>query len=402
MQEREHVVVLGGGFAGWYAARHLSGILPWGNWITLVDRNPHMLYTPMLTEVAGGNLDPDYVAVPIRGLPGRVKFLQQQIRAVDAHALRVELEDGQVLEATQLVLALGSTTSYHGIAGAQEHTITMKTLRNAVEARDRVDAMARRAAEESDPAERRRLLTFVVAGGGYTGVETIAALNERLRAQVREAGVSEDEVQAVLIEPEQRLMKEMPESLGAYGEKKLIVDGIRVLTGAGVKEVQDGAVELTNGERIAASLIVWDTGIEPSLLLRDIDVPKGKHHGAVVDATFRVSDRPGVWAVGDCAEIPQAGSGKTFAPTAQNAVREGAHLASNINAAIRARKLRPFQYEMLGQLAIISRRDAVAEILGIRLRGSLTWALWWAIYTAKLPNLLRQGRVLRRLVRNLV
>lgn len=326
-----------------------------------------------------------------------MNFVQQQIRSVDAHTLRVELEDGQVLQATQLVLALGATANYHGIAGAQEYTISMKTLDDAVEARDRVDAMVRRAAQESDPAKRRRLLTFVVAGGGYTGVETVAALNERMRARTREAGIAEDEVQAVLIEPEQRLMKELPESLAAYGEKQLIADGIRVLTGSGVKEVQDGAVELANGERIAASLIVWDTGIEPSTLLKEIDVPKGKHHGVVVDAMFRVAERPGVWAVGDCAEIPQKSSGKTFAQTAQNAVREGAHLASNINATVRGRKLRPFQYEMLGQLAIISRRNAVAEILGVKLRGTRTWALWWVIYTVKLPNLVRQVRVLRRL-----
>ncbi len=393
----EHVVILGGGFGGWYAARHLAGILPMEHRITLVDRVDHMLYTPMLTEVAGGRLAPNSVAVPTAGMSRRVRFLQGEIRSVDVATKSVELASGEVLHATHLVLALGSTAAYHDIPGAKENSIPMKTLDQAKEIGNRIDSLVADAAGKAGKDGEDGRVSLVVAGGGYTGVESVAAIWVRMREQARLHGLPADRISATIVESLPRLMPEVPKPLAQYSHRELEANGIRVMVHMDVKSVEPGSVELSNGEHLPASLLVWDTGIEPSPLLKNIDVPKGKHHGVVVDPMFQVAGHPGVWAIGDCAEIPDP-QGKTYPPTAQNASREGVQVARNIVAVIKRRPLHPFRYRMLGQLAVIAKRDAVAEILGVRLRGFLTWVLWWVIYIAKLPDNSRRWEVLRELV----
>ncbi len=392
----DHIVILGGGFAGWYAARALAPRLRSGHRITLIDRVDHMLYTPMLTEVAGGNVPPSSIAVPMKGLPSRVKVLRAEITAVDVPAKAVTLVDGQVIEATHLVFALGSTTSYHGIAGAQENSLPLKTLDHATETLSRVDSLVAQAAACDDPARRRELLTVVVAGGGYTGVETIAAVGEHLSRKAKAAGIASEDVNAILLEPSTRLMHETPESLARYSQTLLEKTGVRVMLNTGVKSVTADAITLSNGEQIKAGLLLWDTGIEPSPLLKTTSLPLGKHHGVIVDACFQVQGLKNVWALGDCAEIPQQ-DGKTYAPTAQNATREGVHLAQNISAVLRGDRPQPFRFTMLGQLALLSHRKAVAEILGFKIQGVLAWPLWWIIYLAKLPYTRGQVDVLKAL-----
>lgn len=390
----EHVVILGGGFAGRYAARHLAGILPIQHRITLVDRVDHMLYTPMLTEVAGGTVEPESVAVPAAKLPRRVRHVQAEIEAVDAHTKSVTLQSGEVLHATQLVLALGSAATYHQIPGARENSLALKTLADANTIRVRLDHLIADAASARDGRE----ISLVVAGGGYTGVESIAALHERMQAQARQHGLPSGQLRATLVESLPRLMQEMPEPLARYTDEQLQRSGIRVLLGVNVKSVEPGVVKLSTGENLTASLLLWDAGIEPSPLLEQIDVPKGKHHGVVVDAMFRVQEREGVWAIGDCAEIPMP-EGGTYATTAQNATREGVQVARNIVAVLKHRPLHPFRFRMLGQLALIAKKNAVAEILGVQLRGFITWTLWWIIYIAKLPDNSLRMDVVRALLR---
>ncbi len=386
----DHIVILGGGFAGWYAARALAPRLRSGHHITLIDRVDHMLYTPMLTEVAGGNLPPHSIAVPTKNLSRRINFINAEITAIDVSKKSVTLANGEVLSATHLVFALGSTTSYHGITGAQEHSLPLKTLNDATQILSRIDDLITQAAVCTDPIRRSELLTVAVAGGGYTGVETIAAVAEHLSRKAAAAGLAPESITAMLIEPTDRLMRETPESLAEYSKDFLERTGVRVKLNTGVQSVTAESITLSNGEQIKAGLLIWDTGIEPSPLLKTINLPLGKHHGVLVDACFRVQGFDNIWAIGDCAEIPQQ-DGNTFAATAQNATREGVHLAQNISAVLRGDAPRPFRFTMLGQLALLSHRRAVAEILGIRIKGVLAWPLWWAIYIAKLPY--TRGRI---------
>ena len=191
-------------------------------------------------------------------------------------------------------------------------------------------------------------------------------------------------------------MAETPASLATYSQHQLEQNGIHVRLNVGVKSVEPNLVHLADGSSHAAGLMIWDTGITPSPLLKDIDVPKGKHHGIATNACFQVNGLDSVWAIGDCAEIPSP-NGKTYTTTAQNATREGTHLAQNISAVIHGRSPRPFRFTQLGQLALIGEHNAVAEVLGVKVRGLLAWALWWAVYIMKLPYMPGRLGVVRSL-----
>ncbi len=383
-----HVLLVGGGFGGRYAARRLAYRLPPGSRLTLVDRNSYMLYTPMLTETAGRSVSPRNIAAPNRDLPRCVRVVQQEIVSADLPGRSITLADGTRMEADHIVFALGSTTNYRNIEGARKYSLTMKTLDDA----RRVQAIAQRhvelAAMESDPERRKLLLSFVVAGGGYTGVETIAALNDLVRDTAEQHGIGAEELRLTLVEPAKRLMAEMPEPLADYSEDVLRSDGIDVKVDVGVSKVNPDSLELTDGTTLPAGLLIWDTGIIPNPLVEDFDCLKGKKGGIDTDSAFRVRGRPGIWAIGDCAEIPKPdGSGAFFEPTAQNATRQGALVADNILAVIHGRCIKPFTFKQVGELAVISRYRGVANVFGVRIRGFAGWLLWRAIYLAKMPGL---------------
>ncbi len=386
-QRPVQVLVIGGGFGGRNAARRLAYGLPAGSQVTLIDRNSYLLYTPMLTEAAGRSVSPGDIQVPNSDLPRRVRVVQGTVRSADLRAKTIELTDGRTLEGDHLLFALGSTTNYRGIPGAEEHSLTMKTLDDALRLRDRAQRNVEQAARESDGAKRRLLLSFAVAGGGYTGVETIAALNDLVRDTARQHGVDEGEIAIRLIEPGPRLMEEMPESLAAYARGVLQESGVEVHTGVGVDRVEPTCVVLTSGHTLEAATVVWDTGIIPNPLVGTLACPRGKKGGIATDSCFRVKGMPGIWAIGDCAEIPKPdGSGHFFETTAQNATREGTAVARNILATVRGGRVEPFRYQQIGQLALVSRDRGVANVFGLRVRGVLAFLLWRGVYLAKLPG----------------
>ena len=389
------VLVVGGGFGGRDAAKRLAYRLPRGSEVILIDRNEYMLYTPMLTEVAGRSISAGRIRISNDKLPSRVRFVRGEVVAADVTSRTVALQSGEVLSGDHILFALGSSTNFRNVDGAERFSFTMKTLKDAQRLQRQAEHCVRSASRMSVGDERKRLCTFVVAGGGYTGVETIAALNDLVRDTARQHAVPSFELQVILIESSKRIMSEMPEELAEYTEWMLRRDGIEVRTGVGVQSVTESELTLTSGQKIRMGTLIWDTGIEPNPLVASFDCQKGEKHGILVDSAFQVLQRPGVWAIGDCAEIPKPdGGGTFFEPTAQNATREGTHVADNIVASIRGRSVKPFRYRQVGELAVVSRHAGVAHVFGFRIQGLFAWLMWRMIYVAKLPSIVQRLGVL--------
>jgi NADH dehydrogenase len=409
------IVILGAGFGGTNVALELAKLLPEPDdgEIIIVDEDPFLLFTPMLTEAAGGELDTHHIVSPAIHLPRRIRFEQGRVDAIDLKEKRVTLTVGnpaggvpeaqRTLLADQLVIALGSTTNFHGIPGLEQHALPMKRLQDAAAVRSRVLALLERADEELAADARRPFLTFVVGGGGFTGVETMAAINDLIREQVgRFPNIDPKDVRTVIIHPGDRLLAELDPDLSAYAQRKLQERGVEVLLNTKITGAGEGYVELEGNRRIPAYLLIWAAGVKPSPVIETIDCRRGHHGGIVVDASCAVPDHPGVWALGDCAEIPRPDGQGTYAPTAQNATREATLVARNIAATLQGERPQPFRFQPLGELALVGRRTGVARIYNFHFSGLLAWAMWRAIYWAKMPDRRQRIRILLDWVLDLV
>ncbi|MFL6353482.1 MAG: NAD(P)/FAD-dependent oxidoreductase [Bryobacteraceae bacterium] len=397
------VLILGSGFAGVTVAQELSKLLPAQSAaeISLVDRNNFLLFTPMLTEVAGGELDARHIVASPRRLSRGINFEEGEIQEIDLANRRVVLNIGdgdgskRTLTADHLVIALGSVPAFHGIPGLQEHSLAIKSVGDAAAIRNRVLACLERAHWETDAHIRREVLTFVVGGGGYTGVETMAAVNDLARESVKDyPNVQPDEISTFIVEPGDRLLSELSSDLAAFAQQKLQEHGVKVRLRTKITSAAQNYVEFEGGNRIPTRTLIWAGGITPNPLIGKLDCARGHHHGIVVDECCSVPDHPGVWALGDCAEVPKQGSQGTYAPTAQNATREGALVARNIVAVLRGEKPEPFAFKTIGELALVGKHSGVAKIYGQHFSGFLAWAMWRAIYLSKMPGMGQRARIL--------
>jgi NADH dehydrogenase len=396
-----HVVILGAGFGGLNTARELARLLPADDRrrITLVDEKNFLLFTPMLTEVAGGELDARDIAAPSRQISPQIAFEQGRVTNIDlaSRSVTLEVEPGveRTITADHLVIALGSVANYHGIPGVPQHSLAMKAMPDAIEIRNRVLAALERAATEKDAERRRDILTFVVAGGGFTGVETMAAINDLARESTKNyPSITADEVTTYIVDPGKRLLMELNERLAAFAQRKLEEHGVRVLLNTRLTRAGDSFVELEGGRRIGTHLMIWAGGVKPNPLVEQLPYRKGKHGGIAVDACCGVPGFSGVWALGDCAEVPQNQGEGTYAPTAQNATREGALVARNIVAVLSSEAPRPFAFHTIGELALVGRHAGVGEIYGCQFSGLLAWAMWRIVYLSKMPGMGRRSRIL--------
>lgn len=402
----KRIVILGAGFGGTGVAAELARLLPdpANGEITLVDEDNFLLFTPMLTEATGAEVDPRHVAVPVRKLSKRIHFVQGSVKSVDLAAKSVKLEVGSEgldpgeieIEADHLVIALGSVVNFHHVPGVAEHALGVKRLEDAAGICERVLGCLQRAALEEDATRRRALLTFVVAGGGYTGVETIAAINDLVRDEAAKSGTAKnEEIRTILINPGDRLLHETSPELAEYAARKLQEHRVEVRMHTTITGASADAVDIKPGERIPCYTLIWAAGVEPNPVASDLPCAKGKHGGIKVDGTCRVAEYPGVWALGDCAEIPNPEQGEhaTYAPTAQNAMREGTLVARNIVRSLNGAPLHTFRYKPVGQLALVGKHSGVARLWGINLSGLPAWAMWRAVYLAKIPGAAQKVRV---------
>jgi NADH dehydrogenase len=397
--EKTQILILGGGFAGVETARYLDRTAAKRDdvEVTIISRDNFTLFTPMLDEVASGDLEPAHICNPLRKLLRRVTVLNGDIKAIDLEARQVTIAYGirtltRELPFDHLVLALGSETNYSGIPGVAEHALGIKTLGDAVMLRAGVIAMMEAASVEADPDRRKRMLTFVVVGGGFAGVETVGAINDLVRESLPHYGrVDPRELRVVLIGGK-AILPELGEALGLYAQEKLRERQVEIKLGAKVIAYAAAAVRCSDGESIPADLLVWAAGVSPNPILNDIPCEL-KNGRVMVSSNLEVPEAPGVWAVGDCAAIIDPTSKLLYPPTAQHALREGRRVAENIYARLLGKQPKPFRFKMLGQLATIGRRTGVARIFGLKFSGALGWMLWRTVYLMKLSRFEKKLRV---------
>lgn len=400
-QAPARVIVLGGGFAGIYAVMELERQLGRDKRveITLVNKDNFFVFTPMLHEVAASDLDLTHIVNPIRKLLRRAAFFHGDVLEIDLEHKAVVVTHGvdgshpHRLEYDHLVLALGAVTNFFGTPGLAERAFTMKTLGDAIALRNRIIDSLEEGDFECCPNVRRRMMTFVVAGGGFAGVETVAAVHDFMHAALPHyPHLQPSDVRVVLVHPGAVILPELSEKLGRYAQRKLAARGIEMHLETKVKGFSSEGVQLSDGTLIPTANLVWTAGTAPNPLLEQLACNKERGR-VVVDEFLQVPGWPGVWALGDCACVPDKASGGVFPPTAQHASREGKVLGRNIAAEIRGGRKRPFAFKTLGQLAAIGHRTGVANIMGINFSGFLAWWMWRTIYLMKLPRLERKVRV---------
>ena len=408
---KKRIVILGGGFAGMKTAESLEEQFRTDASvsITLVNETNALLFTPMLAEVAGSSLEPSHISTPLRSSLPRTEFIRGTVEGIDFENRHVVINGGAAngtearheISYHQLILALGAVSNYLGMANVEKFAFNFKTLLDAIRIRNRVIEMFECADAESDPARRRAHLTFVIAGGGFAGVELAGALNDFGRGILCDyPNCKPDDLSVILVHSRDRILPELSESLGRYAQKRMEARGVVFRLNTRLSDVNPGVVILRDGE-IRAETLVWTAGTAPNPLLKSLPVERDKRGAVIVEKTLAVKGYPGVWALGDCAAVIDARTDKPCPPTAQFALREAATLAHNIQAELVGRPLAPFHFDSLGALCVVGHQTACAELTvpfvrdkSMRFSGLLAWAMWRGIYLGKLPGLERKIRVL--------
>ena len=390
--KKTRVLILGGGFGGLYAALEFEKRRDPDVEVTLVTQENFFLFTPMLHEVAASDLDLTNIVSPLRKLLRHVRTFVGEVQTVDLSAKRVTVVHGftkhaHALEYDHLVLGFGSTTNFYGIAGLAERALCMKSLHDAIVLRNRLIAHLEEADTECARSDRLPLLTFVVAGGGFAGVETMGSINDFIHAALPYyPNLKPSMIRMVLVHPGEHVLPELGPELGAYADRVLSERGIEIHPKSKVSAVTPREIVLTDGTCVESFTLVWTAGTCPIPLVEQIALPKERGKFKVA-ATLAVEGRTDIWAVGDCACIPDLAKPGTFhPPTAQHASREGAVLADNLLATVHGRALKNFSFKTLGLLASIGRRVGVARIFGINFSGFTAWWMWRTIYLSKLPT----------------
>ncbi len=391
------VVIVGGGFAGVSTAQRLERLVLRGTPVdvTVISDSNFLLFTPMLAEVASSALEPAHISAPVRSAVAHTRFRHGAVDDIDT-AGRTVLAAGRRIPYDHLVIAVGSVPSFLDLPGVEEHSFTMKDLPDATRLRDHVIALLERCDQLDDRTRRARLLTFVVAGGGFAGAETVAELFDLVHGVLHLfPGITADEPTFVLVHSRDRILPELSPELGAYALERLRARGIGFRLGVRVVEASSEGVVLDDGSRIATGTFVWTAGTRPSPVVSRLGGDHARDGALVTDAMCRVAGLDRVWAVGDCARIPDLdGEGAPFPPTAQHALRQGRAVADNVAATIAGRPPTAFRFRTIGVLVALGHRTAAAEIRGRRFSGLAAWLMWRGIYLAKLPGTEKRVRVL--------
>jgi len=411
----KQIVILGGGFAGRTTAEYLEREFGADRSVafTLLSDTNALLFTPMLAEVAGSSLEPTHISSPLRTSLHRTQVLRGRVTQIDLDRHRVVLDlnrsdsdeaapgASREIAYDHLVLALGSVANFFGMESIEKLAFNFKSLLDAIRIRNHVIDMFERADRTTDAEQRAELLTFVIAGGGFAGAELAGALNDFSRGILADyPNLRPEELRVILVHSGARILPELSESLSHYAQQSMSARGVVFKLNARLVDTRPGVVVLGMGEEIRARTLVWTAGTAPNPLLKTLAVERDRRGAVMVESTLAVPGHPGLWALGDCAAITNAKTGKACPPTAQFALREGQVVARNICASLRAKPLQAFHFESLGALCVVGHHTACAELSvpgarqkSVRFSGLLAWLMWRSIYLSKLPGLERKVRV---------
>lgn len=393
--DKQHVVVIGGGFAGINVVKRLEKRLD-DDWeIYLLSNENYLTFNPLLPEVVGASILPGNVVAPLRQMAKRTRFRMVDVTSVDLNAKTVHYtgrEQGN-LHYDQLVLACGQAASLNIIEGMSEYGLPLKTVGDALFLRNRIVSRLEQATIEPDEKIRDWLTSFVVVGGGFSGVEVAGEVADFLfSAQRYYKNVSRENCKVMVLHDGDYLLPELPRSLGEVASRSFKKRGLDVRLRTRAAAVDCKAVTLTDGTRIDAGTVICTIGTVPQDFTKTLELAKERGRFLTNgDMSVKAAER--VWAVGDCALIPNAYDGALCPPTAQFAERQARSVADNIIARVNGQETRAFSYRPQGQLASIGHTKAVANIYGIKLSGFIAWLMWRGLYLMKIPTLARKARL---------
>ena len=381
-------LVLGGGFAGGYVARLLGK-----RGATIVSPENFMLFTPLLPEAASGTIEPRHAVVPLRQMCPHAELVLGRAVALDEERrlVRVETEERLLpIHYRDVVVALGAVPHVLPIPGLAEHGLGFKDLADAIQLRNHVLRRLEVAAAAPNETHRLRELTFVFVGGGYAGVEALGELADLVRDALRHyPSLRHAPTRWVLVDAAPKILSEIPSRLGDYAAAQLARRGIEIKVETRLERLDAHAATLSNGEQILTSTLVWTAGIRPTRMLGELGLPVDERGRLEVDETLRVPGHDGLWALGDCAAVPNlATPGTVDPPTSQHTLRQARRLAKNLHG-----QPRPYRYRSLGQVATLGRYRGIAYVLGLPIRGFLGWWVTRTYHLYQLPLFSRKLRV---------
>lgn len=449
-RQRQRVLILGSGFGGIEVLKGLQK--EFGNSknnvdVTLVSRDNFLLFTPMLPEVSTGRIEIRHIVTSVRAFINdnknskNFRFHEADIESIDLGRKQVTIshtvgrkmtglrngdsdnqpqeqqeQNQQTMQLHQLhqskhkhllyydylVIALGSDTNFFGMDDIKKYALTMKDIDDAIAIRNHVlDVLEQADLEQSDVQLRKRLLTFVVVGGGFNGIETVGELNDFVKETVREyyKNIYMTEIKVILINASNRILEQIDEDLGKWALQKLESKGVEFMMNSQVEGATSNSVKLDSGKIIDTYTIIWSTGVTPSKLIVDLDCEHDKHHRIISNNYLELKGYEDiVYAVGDCASVIDPNTGKPYPPTAQHALRQAKVVTANLVNRIKGKKTmkKSFDYKTKGMMAEIGKRTGVATLLGgrIKLHGFIAWWLWRTFYLLNLPTKKKKLKVM--------
>lgn len=403
---KKKIIILGGGFAGVECAKHLQKKLSRnsGIEIILVSEDNFLLFTPMLPQVASGTVQTRNIVIPIRTIIKRVTFYEGRVRDIDPVAHQVSLwgtpeKPGIILNYDYLVVALGSETNFFGMNDLENNSFEMKTLNDAVIVRNRIIDMLEQANNESDTNTRKSLLTIVIVGGGFAGIETAGELNDFLNDATKYyPKITMNDISVRVLEALPTILPGFSKKLAQFTQNQMIRRGIEINLRTAVTGFDGSTVNIKNlddqtTDNIPTKTVIWTAGVTPTNTIKRsiFKTNKGK---MIINEYLEADGYKGTFAAGDCALCIDPVTQKPFAPTAQLAEAQAKKVAVNLHSLIKNNSMEKFTYKPRGQMAIIGKRMGIASIFGLNIQGIMAWLLWRNVYLKKMPSASKRVRLL--------